>query len=124
MSNKLPKKKNNGEERKLSFQFKVTKITDTTGKTMKCREVTWTDLAILHGIGAIKCPAFLSYIRDQDDIFWAMFSDAFDRDGNKDLYTVKLGDYNNIAGSYIKHDSQETAALWERLTPSKDVEIK
>ena len=123
MSNKLRKNNNEGQ-RKLIFGFKTIKLEDKSGKKLKVRELTWTDLAILTNIKGIKCSAFLSYIRDQDDIFWAIFTDAFNHEGPDVYYAVKLGDYNAVTGSYINHDSEETADLWEKMTPDKEVKIE
>ena len=82
--------------------------------------LTWTDLAILKAIEGIKCPAFLSYIKNDDEIFYAIFSDAFQSNEEKPIYyAVKLGGYDVVAGSCINHDSEETADLWERMSPEK-----
>lgn len=126
MSNKIVRNNGNNNNKKgrdLKFGFKILRLADKSGKRMKVRELTWTDLAILHAIEGIKCPAFLSFIETPEHEFYAIFADAFKPEERDIYYAIKLGDYNAVAGSYISHDTEETAALWEKLMPAKDVDI-
>ena len=100
-----------------TFGFAIKYIADKKGNKMKCRMLTWTDLAILQAINGIKCPVFCSFIKSDDDIFFAIFDDLYSEE--RILYAVELGGYDSVAGSYINHDSEETADLWERLAPEK-----
>ncbi len=90
---------------------------------MKCRMLTWTDLAILSSIHGIRCPAFLSYVRNEEDIFYAIFTDAFQSKEEKEIYyAVELGGYDAVAGSRLNHDSEETIELWEKMSPKRGKE--
>ncbi len=123
IESKRNQKKLEDETKKMTFGFEIKNITDARGQKMKCRLLTWTDLAILTNIHGIRCSAFLTYIRSKEDIFYAIFTDAFQPKEEKAIYyAVELGGYDVVAGSRINHDSEESADLWERLSPEKEME--
>ncbi|MCR5798117.1 MAG: hypothetical protein K6G63_09420 [Eubacterium sp.] len=120
LESKRNQKKLEGETQKMTFGFEMKNIIDARGAKVKCRLLSWTDLAILTAIKGIQCTAFLSFIKNEDGMFYAIFSYAFQSKEEVPIYyAVEIGDYDAVAGSHINHDSEESAGLWEKMAPER-----
>lgn len=103
------------EKKKYHVEYDTIFLKDKTGREMRARKVTWSDLAIMHMAGLIAMPVFLSFVETDEHKYYAVFQDM--ANATESPFVVDIGGYENVAGSYIKTDDIELNNFFTKMAP-------